>query len=168
MAKSGFCRNWCGWWTRNRDTTWSGLSLVSRPSHRPVFDRLQYAYCKRSKLDGGKAWKHACTWDQRATKLPVLLQVYLLQVMYMTFYYLTVLCIRTTTQHYIHEIYICLFQYVHRIKGLLNFLCYCRYTYYRSCICYLAVLCVCTTQHVYDISLPESFVCVHYRTCSYT
>ena len=28
------------------------VSLIPRPSHRPVFDRLQYA-----KLDGGKAWE---------------------------------------------------------------------------------------------------------------
>ena len=63
------------------------------------------------------------------------------------------------------NLYGCFNTHVRRIKGLLNFQCYCRYTYYRSCICYLAVLCVCTTQHVYDISLPESFVCVHYTTC---
>ena len=31
-----------------------------------------------------------CARDQRTTKLPALLQVYLLQVMYVTFHYLTV------------------------------------------------------------------------------
>ena len=33
-------------------------SLVSRPFHRPVFDRLQYAKtASDQKLDGGKAWE---------------------------------------------------------------------------------------------------------------
>jgi len=36
---------------------------------------------------------HAISTGQRATKLPVLFQPYLLQVMYMTFQYLTVSCI---------------------------------------------------------------------------
>ena len=45
------------------------LSLVPRPSHCPVFDHFQYAYCMQEiekmdsgkasdqKLDGGKAWE---------------------------------------------------------------------------------------------------------------
>ena len=31
---------------------WDYTSLVPRPSTPPVFDRLQYAYCKRSKAGG--------------------------------------------------------------------------------------------------------------------
>ena len=35
----------------------SHTSLVPRPSHRPVFDHLQYA-----KLDGGKAWEQGYSY----------------------------------------------------------------------------------------------------------
>ena len=36
----------------------SSVSLIPRPSHRPVFDRLQFLHtASDQKLDGGKAWK---------------------------------------------------------------------------------------------------------------
>ena len=37
------------------DTTREDGSLVPRPP--PVFDRLQYAYCRQSKLEAGTAWE---------------------------------------------------------------------------------------------------------------
>ena len=53
-----------------------------------------------------EAFKHVCYMQymyvgQRATKLPVLFQSYLLQVMYMTFQYLTVSAIGYVPNHVI-------------------------------------------------------------------
>ena len=92
----------------------------------------------------------------------MLLQVYLLQIMYMTFHYLTVSCMSCVS---VPDSFV--------------------YAYYRSCIwhfsswlfcvCllqvmymtfhYLTVLCMPTTGHVYDISVPDSFVYAYYRSC---
>ena len=60
---------------------------------------------------------HAICIGPTVTKLPVLFQPYLLQVMYMTFQYLTVSCIPATG-------------HVHDISIPDSFM----YTYYRSCI----------------------------------
>ena len=43
------------------------LSFAPRPSHRPVFDCLQYAKtASNQKLDGGKAWERSCTLVSQA------------------------------------------------------------------------------------------------------
>ena len=85
---------------KDSDPYWANL-----PNTAWVFEACKYV-CYMQYVRGG----------QRATKLPVLFQSYLLQVMYMTFQYLTVSCIPHT-------------------------------------------------GHVYDISIPDSFMHICYRLC---
>ena len=73
-------------------------------------------------------------------------------------------------KHWPYMTSIWLFQHARRIKGLLNFLCYCRFTYYRSCLWHFTTrqCCVYLLQNMFvTFALPESFVCVYYRTYVY-
>jgi len=90
----------------------------------------------------------SCIWHFNTWQF----HVYLLQVVYMTFQYLTVSCISATGRVYMT------FQY-------LTVSCISATGHVYMTFQYLTVSCIPAIGHVYDISIPDSFMYICYRSC---